>query len=77
MRLEYVNRQRASEFPIETAIGSMAKYITDNKCKKFPANECELWIISRIPGKIRKKQERNEQHAKRALETIQNFMNSL
>ena len=32
--------------PPETAMGSMANYITDDKCEKLPANECKLRFIS-------------------------------
>ena len=34
-------------------------------------------LFPELPVKIRGKQERNEQHAKRALETIQKFVISL
>ena len=65
------------QFPIETAIGSMANYITTTNSKNFQPMNANFGLFPDLPGKIRKKQERNEQHAKRALESIQNFMNSL
>ena len=65
------------QFPIETAIGSMANYITTTNSKNFQPMNANFGLFPDLPGKIRKKQERNEQHAKRALESVQNFMNSL
>ena len=65
------------QFPIETAIGSMANYITTTNSKNFQPMNANFGLFPDLPEKIRKKQERNEQHAKRALETVQNFMNSL
>ena len=65
------------QFPIETAIGSMANYITTTNSKNFQPMNANFGLFPDLPEKIRKKQERNEQHAKRALESIQNFMNSL
>ena len=65
------------QFPSETAIGSMAKYITTTDPKNFQPMNANFGLFPDLPGKIREKQERNEQHAKRALETIQNFMKSL
>jgi methylenetetrahydrofolate--tRNA-(uracil-5-)-methyltransferase len=65
------------QFPIETAIGSMANYITTTNSKNFQPMNANFGLFPDLPEKIRKKQERNEQHAKRALESVQNFMNSL
>ena len=77
MQLEYLLAEEPVQFPIETAIGSMANYITTTNSKNFQPMNANFGLFPDLPGKIRKKQERNEQHAKRALETIQNFMNSL
>ena len=71
------NGKEPVQFPIETAIGSMANYITTTNSKNFQPMNANFGLFPDLPGKIRKKQERNEQHAKRALESIQNFMNSL
>ena len=65
------------EFPAETAIGSMAKYITTANAKNFQPMNANFGLFPELPEKIRGKKERNEQHAKRALETIQNFVKSL
>ena len=65
------------EFPAETAIGSMAKYITTTDSKSFQPMNANFGLFPDLPVKIKGKQERNEQHAKRALETIQNFVKKM
>lgn len=62
------------EFPNETAIGSMARYITSANPDNFQPMNANFGLFPPLEQKIRKKQERNEKHASRALETIQNFM---
>jgi len=62
-------------FPHETAIGSMARYITTANSKNFQPMNANFGLFPELGKKIRNKQDRNEQHAKRALETIQNFVN--
>lgn len=65
------------EFPHETAMGSMARYITTTNAKNFQPMNANFGLFPDLPEKIRSKQERNEQHASRALETIQNFVKNL
>ncbi|TCN25631.1 FADH(2)-oxidizing methylenetetrahydrofolate--tRNA-(uracil(54)-C(5))-methyltransferase TrmFO [Mesobacillus foraminis] len=65
------------EFPAETAMGSMAHYITSTNAKNFQPMNANFGLFPDLPMKIKAKQERNEQHAKRALETIQNFAKNL
>ncbi|WP_071395348.1 FADH(2)-oxidizing methylenetetrahydrofolate--tRNA-(uracil(54)-C(5))-methyltransferase TrmFO [Bacillus tuaregi] len=72
-----VNGQETVSFPVETAIGSMAHYITTTNAKNFQPMNANFGLFPELPVRIKGKQERNEQHAKRALETIQNFKNSL
>lgn len=72
-----INGQEALQFPVETAIGSMAHYITTTNAKNFQPMNANFGLFPELPVKIRGKQERNEQHAKRALDTIQNFKKSL
>ncbi|OIK15271.1 FADH(2)-oxidizing methylenetetrahydrofolate--tRNA-(uracil(54)-C(5))-methyltransferase TrmFO [Bacillus sp. MUM 13] len=64
-------------FPAETAMGSMAKYITSTNAKSFQPMNANFGLFPELEQKIRGKKERNEQHAQRALETIQNFMKNL
>ncbi|MCM3616271.1 FADH(2)-oxidizing methylenetetrahydrofolate--tRNA-(uracil(54)-C(5))-methyltransferase TrmFO [Sutcliffiella horikoshii] len=61
-------------FPKETAIGSMANYITATNSKNFQPMNANFGLFPDLPKKIKNKQERNEAHARRALETIQNFV---
>jgi methylenetetrahydrofolate--tRNA-(uracil-5-)-methyltransferase len=72
-----VEGKNTLEFPHETAIGSMARYITTTNAKNFQPMNANFGLFPELPEKIRGKQERNEQHANRALETIQNFVKNL
>ncbi|BCB03343.1 FADH(2)-oxidizing methylenetetrahydrofolate--tRNA-(uracil(54)-C(5))-methyltransferase TrmFO [Bacillus sp. KH172YL63] len=60
-------------FPHETAIGSMARYITTANKNNFQPMNANFGLFPDLPKKVKGKNERNEQHATRALETIQNF----
>jgi methylenetetrahydrofolate--tRNA-(uracil-5-)-methyltransferase len=64
-------------FPAETAMGSMAQYITAANPKSFQPMNANFGLFPELPHKIKGKQERNAEHARRALETIQNFVKSL
>jgi methylenetetrahydrofolate--tRNA-(uracil-5-)-methyltransferase len=64
-------------FPQETAMGSMAHYITSTNAKNFQPMNANFGLFPDLGRKIRSKQERAEAHAERALETIRNFLNSL
>ncbi|MFD2616900.1 FADH(2)-oxidizing methylenetetrahydrofolate--tRNA-(uracil(54)-C(5))-methyltransferase TrmFO [Terrilactibacillus laevilacticus] len=64
-------------FPEETAIGSMAHYITTANAKNFQPMNANFGLFPVLPEKIRNKRERNAQHAKRALDTIQNFVTKM
>lgn len=68
-----VKGEELLEFPHETTIGSMARYITSANEKNFQPMNANFGLLPDLPVKIRGKKERNEQHATRALETIQNF----
>lgn len=65
------------EFPEETAIGSMAKYITAANPKSFQPMNANFGLFPPLPEKIRGKQERNQKHAQRALASIRNFVNNI
>src|SRR3954468_735693 len=65
------------EFPAETAIGGMARYITTANPDNFQPMNANFGLFPELPVKIKGKQERNLQHANRALETIQNFVKVL
>ncbi|MHC0037179.1 FADH(2)-oxidizing methylenetetrahydrofolate--tRNA-(uracil(54)-C(5))-methyltransferase TrmFO [Pseudoneobacillus sp. C159] len=72
-----VSGKETVEFPHETAIGSMARYITTANPKNFQPMNANFGLFPELPEKIRGKKERNEGHANRALETIQNFVKNL
>ncbi|ARJ23398.1 FADH(2)-oxidizing methylenetetrahydrofolate--tRNA-(uracil(54)-C(5))-methyltransferase TrmFO [Bacillus sp. ISL-8] len=61
--------------PPVTAMGSMANYITATNPKNFQPMNANFGLFTPLEKKIKKKQERNEAYATRALETIQNFVN--
>ncbi len=65
------------EFPAETSMGSMAKYITTTNAKHFQPMNANFGLFPELPVRIKGKQERYLQHANRALETIQNFVKVL
>ena len=61
--------------PPVTAMGSMANYITATNAKNFQPMNANFGLFTPLEKKIKKKQERNEAYAARALEIIQNFVN--
>ncbi|MFT0800733.1 FADH(2)-oxidizing methylenetetrahydrofolate--tRNA-(uracil(54)-C(5))-methyltransferase TrmFO [Bacillus swezeyi] len=64
-------------FSNETAIGSMAHYITETNKKNFQPMNANFGLFKELGVKIKNKQERNEQYASRALETIRNIAKTL
>jgi methylenetetrahydrofolate--tRNA-(uracil-5-)-methyltransferase len=66
--------QELLTFPAETAIGSMAKYITTANPENFQPMNANFGIFAELEEPIKNKKERIERYAKRALETIQNFV---
>lgn len=73
----FVDGKEPLEFPQETAIGSMAKYITTTNAKNFQPMNANFGLFPDLEVRIKSKKERAEQHANRALEIIQNFMKNL
>lgn len=63
-------------FPHETALGSMARYITHTDAKNFQPMNVNFGIFPELGERIKSKPERAEKHATRALESIQNFINT-
>lgn len=72
-----INGQDPIEFPSETAIGSMARYITTANPDNFQPMNANFGLFPELPEKIKGKKEKNDRYAKRALETIQNFVKNL
>ena len=61
-------------FPSETALGSMARYITEADPKNFQPMNINFGLFPELQPKVRDKKVRTEQLANRALTTIQNFL---
>lgn len=64
------------EFPAETALGSMARYINEADPKNFQPMNVNFGIFPDLGERIKSKQERAQRHAERAIGTIRNFVNS-
>ncbi|PFZ56813.1 methylenetetrahydrofolate--tRNA-(uracil(54)-C(5))-methyltransferase (FADH(2)-oxidizing) TrmFO [Bacillus wiedmannii] len=61
--------------PPVTAMGSMANYITATNAKNFQPMNANFGLFAPLEKKVKRKAERNEAYATRALEIIQNFVN--
>jgi methylenetetrahydrofolate--tRNA-(uracil-5-)-methyltransferase len=72
-----INGEEPLVFPAETAIGSMAHYITAANTSNFQPMNANFGLFPDLDQKIKAKKDRNEMHAKRALETIQNFVKNM
>lgn len=64
------------ELPKETALGSMARYITEADPSNFQPMNVNFGIFPDLGERIKSKQERALKHAGRAIGTIRNFVNS-
>ncbi|WP_377889222.1 FADH(2)-oxidizing methylenetetrahydrofolate--tRNA-(uracil(54)-C(5))-methyltransferase TrmFO [Alkalihalobacillus sp. R86527] len=64
-------------FPEETALGSLANYITTANPDNFQPMNANFGLFPPLVNRIKNKKERNEAIANRALETIQNFKKTL
>ncbi|MFV8827140.1 FADH(2)-oxidizing methylenetetrahydrofolate--tRNA-(uracil(54)-C(5))-methyltransferase TrmFO [Alkalihalobacterium sp. APHAB7] len=73
----YVEQKELAVFPEETAIGSMAQYITTANPKNFQPMNANFGLLKPLDQRIKNKKERNETLANRAIETIQNFMKKM
>lgn len=72
-----VKGEELAVFPRETAIGSMAYYITTANPDNFQPMNANFGLLPPLETRIKNKQERNTAIAERALETIQNFITNL
>jgi methylenetetrahydrofolate--tRNA-(uracil-5-)-methyltransferase len=64
-------------FPHETAIGSLAHYITTADPDNFQPMNANFGLLPPLPQRIRSKKERNLKIAERALERLQAFSGEL
>ncbi|KEZ54239.1 FADH(2)-oxidizing methylenetetrahydrofolate--tRNA-(uracil(54)-C(5))-methyltransferase TrmFO [Metabacillus indicus] len=67
---KYVLGEELLVLPHETAMGSMARYITTANPDNFQPMNANFGIFAELPERIRNKKERYEKYANRALETI-------
>ncbi|MBP3038287.1 FADH(2)-oxidizing methylenetetrahydrofolate--tRNA-(uracil(54)-C(5))-methyltransferase TrmFO [Bacillaceae bacterium Marseille-Q3522] len=73
----FIKGEELITFPPETAIGSMANYITSANEKNFQPMNANFGLFPALPNQIKGKKERNEAYAKRALNIIQNFAKNM
>lgn len=64
-------------FPDETALGSMARYITEADSKHFQPMNVNFGLFPSLGKKIKSKLERGEKHAERALTALNNFKSTI
>ncbi|TDL83342.1 FADH(2)-oxidizing methylenetetrahydrofolate--tRNA-(uracil(54)-C(5))-methyltransferase TrmFO [Peribacillus frigoritolerans] len=67
----YVLGEEMLVLPHETAMGSMARYITTANPDNFQPMNANFGIFAELPERIKSKKERYERYAIRAIETIQ------
>ncbi len=73
----FVQDKEPIVFPPESAIGSLANYITSASKKSFQPMNVNFGLFPELPAKIRAKQERNEKLAERALDAIKKVVEQL
>lgn len=64
-------------FPADTALGSMARYITEADGENFQPMNINFGLFPDLGERIRSKPERAEKHSNRALESIRNYLNTV
>ncbi|WP_153731269.1 FADH(2)-oxidizing methylenetetrahydrofolate--tRNA-(uracil(54)-C(5))-methyltransferase TrmFO [Sporosarcina obsidiansis] len=65
--------EKPVRFPKETALGSMARYITEADPKGFQPMNINFGLFPDLGERIKSKAERAERHANRALDALQQF----
>lgn len=68
------NGQSLLTLPEETALGSMAHYITHTSAKHFQPMNASFALIPPLNKKVRNKKERHEQTSQRALSMLDDFI---
>lgn len=69
----YLQNQELLVFPRETVMGALAYYITHGDENNFQPMKANFGILPELKTRVKKK-ERKEAYAKRALETMENFL---
>ena len=78
--MQYINHPKGEElvvFPRETAMGSLAYYITHAEGKHFQPMNANFGLFPELPERIRDKKVRYEALANRALESLEQVKNEL
>lgn len=70
-----VNDDSLCSFPVDTMIGAMANYISDNEVKRFQPMNANFGLIPPLAVRIKSKKEKNIQLANLALDSLQNYIN--
>lgn len=65
------------QFPQETALGSMARYITEADSKNFQPMNINFGLFPELGERIRSKIERAEKHAERAFKALEQFQSAV
>nr|WP_163655743.1 FADH(2)-oxidizing methylenetetrahydrofolate--tRNA-(uracil(54)-C(5))-methyltransferase TrmFO [Listeria sp. PSOL-1] len=73
----YVTGEKPISFPEESAMGSMARYITSTSAKTFQPMNVNFGLFPELSEKIRAKQERNQKLAERAITAIKTLAEEL
>ncbi|MUG45548.1 methylenetetrahydrofolate--tRNA-(uracil(54)-C(5))-methyltransferase (FADH(2)-oxidizing) TrmFO [Paenibacillus woosongensis] len=69
-----VNEQDGIVFPEDTTLGSMARYITTADFKHFQPMNANFGLFPKLDTRYRKKAEKNEALAHRALDSLKTFI---
>ncbi len=69
-----INGEEPQVYPVDTAIGSMAHYITHTEGKHFQPMNANFGIFPELPERIRDKKKRYEALAERALTSLDQFI---
>ncbi len=70
----YLEGNEPLEFPRETALGALAAYISDERKDKIDPMNVNFGLLPKLPEKIHDKRERNRARSRRALETLEEFL---
>ena len=70
-----INGENPISYPVETAIGSLSKYISDVQIKNFQPMNINYGIMPALNERIKDKREKNMKISKIAIESLKKFMN--
>ncbi len=70
----YLLGKESLVFPLDTMIGALASYITDESIVKFQPMGASFGLLPELENRPRDKKLRGEEYARRSLETLRNFI---